>query len=69
MDVDDRAVEEAFRHARVTQMIHGHTHRRGMHCHRIDGQEAWRFVLGDWHEGGNALRATATGLQPLDLPG
>jgi UDP-2,3-diacylglucosamine hydrolase len=48
MDVNERAVTEAFRTSQAELMIHGHTHRPGRHRYRIDGRERERVVLGDW---------------------
>jgi len=56
MDVNEAAVAAAFRAARVHRMIHGHTHRPGVHRIRIDGAPAERIVLGAWYEQGSYLR-------------
>lgn len=56
MDVNPRAVETALREARVTRMIHGHTHRPAVHDFTLDGKPAQRIVLGDWYEQGSVLR-------------
>src|SRR5258708_15444758 len=50
MDVNAAAVAAAFRAARVRRMIHGHTHRPGVHQLEIDGAPAQRIVLGAWYE-------------------
>ena len=55
MDVNEGAVAAAFRAARVRRMIHGHTHRPGVHEMRIDGAPAERIVLGAWYEQGSYL--------------
>jgi UDP-2,3-diacylglucosamine hydrolase len=57
MDVNEAAVAAAFRAARVRRMIHGHTHRPGVHEIRIDGAPAERIVLGAWYEQGSYLRS------------
>jgi UDP-2,3-diacylglucosamine hydrolase len=54
-DVNLSAVETAFRSARVHRMIHGHTHRPGVHDMRVDGEPAQRIVLGAWYEEGSYL--------------
>jgi UDP-2,3-diacylglucosamine hydrolase len=69
MDVNPRAVETALREARVTRMIHGHTHRPAVHDFTLDGKPAKRIVLGDWYEQGSVLRvdrdsARLAGLAP-----
>ena len=58
MDVNADAVAEAMRHAGVTRLIHGHTHRPAVHRFDLDGQPAERIVLGDWYEQGSVLRVT-----------
>ncbi len=50
-DVDAEAVVAAMRAAGVRTMIHGHTHRPARHRLDIDGREAERWVLPDWHAG------------------
>jgi UDP-2,3-diacylglucosamine hydrolase len=57
MDVNAQAVTAAFRAARVRRMIHGHTHRPGLHDLEVDGEHAQRIVLGAWYEQGSFLRA------------
>src|SRR5688572_27363532 len=67
MDVDDAAVAAALRAAGVTRLVHGHTHRRGVHAFDVDGRRAERYVLGDWYEGGSVLefRADTARFRPL----
>jgi len=55
MDVNSDAVAQAFRVAEVRRMIHGHTHRPGIHDTVIDGTPAQRIVLGAWYEQGSYL--------------
>jgi UDP-2,3-diacylglucosamine hydrolase len=55
MDVNADAVTAAFRAARARKMIHGHTHRPGMHDVTVDGKPAQRIVLGAWYEQGSYL--------------
>ncbi|HEX6614513.1 MAG TPA: UDP-2,3-diacylglucosamine diphosphatase, partial [Rhodanobacteraceae bacterium] len=57
MDVNQHAVDTALRGARVTRMIHGHTHRPAIHDFALDGAPVQRIVLGDWYEQGSVLRA------------
>lgn len=61
MDVNADAVAQAMRHAGVTHLIHGHTHRPAVHHFDLDGQPAERIVLGDWYEQGSVLRVSAAG--------
>jgi UDP-2,3-diacylglucosamine hydrolase len=56
MDVNAGAVSAAFRTARVARMVHGHTHRPGVHELEVDGQPVQRIVLGAWYEQGSVLR-------------
>ena len=52
MDVNDQAVAHELDKAAARTMIHGHTHRPGIHrTHRSDGSLAFRVVLGDWSQG------------------
>ena len=55
MDVNQDAVTAAFRVAGVRRIIHGHTHRPGMHELAIEGEPAQRIVLGAWYEEGSYL--------------
>jgi UDP-2,3-diacylglucosamine hydrolase len=54
-DVNPAAVELAFRTTRTRRMIHGHTHRPGIHETMVDGEPAQRIVLGAWYEEGSYL--------------
>ena len=56
MDVNQQAVENTIRDRQVDVLIHGHTHRPGIHEIELDGRKAKRIVLGDWYEVGNYLR-------------
>ncbi len=55
MDVNPSEVEQTFRIAQVSQMIHGHTHRPAMHDTLAGGQSVQRIVLGAWYEQGSFL--------------
>lgn len=59
MDVNPEAVAEALSRTGTQRLIHGHTHRPGRHEHPLNGRTAERWVLGDWHERGSVLVATA----------
>lgn len=61
VDVNQVAIESAFRDADVKLMLHGHTHRPNVHELEIDGQPARRIVLGDWYEHGSVVRWDAAG--------
>ena len=56
MDVNEDAVSTAYRATRVRRIIHGHTHRPGVHDTSIEGESAQRMVLGAWYEQGSYIR-------------
>ncbi len=56
MDVNQSAVEETLRSHGVNLLVHGHTHRPGVHRFDIDGTPATRIVLGDWYTQGTILQ-------------
>jgi UDP-2,3-diacylglucosamine hydrolase len=68
MDVNAAAVAAAFRATQVRRMIHGHTHRPGVHDLELDGQPAQRIVLGAWHQQGSYLRYERGSYQLRELP-
>ncbi|MEX2353721.1 MAG: UDP-2,3-diacylglucosamine diphosphatase [Gammaproteobacteria bacterium] len=51
MDVNPSTVDAVMRAHQVTELIHGHTHRPGIHDFELHGTPARRIVLGDWYEG------------------
>ena len=65
MDVNQDAVVRAMRDSNVKILIHGHTHRPGIHQFDIDGKQMKRIVLGDWYQHGNYLRTNADGKYEL----
>jgi UDP-2,3-diacylglucosamine hydrolase len=56
MDVNEDAVSTAYRATRVRRIIHGHTHRPGIHDTAIEGDPAQRLVLGAWYEQGSYIQ-------------
>lgn len=56
MDVNEKTVRSRFQDYGVQRLIHGHTHRPGIHSLTIEGLPAERIVLGDWFEQGSVLR-------------
>lgn len=69
MDVSDAAVADAFRaHGFPPRLIHGHTHRPGVHEYSIDGHRCVRWVLSDWDAAGEYLRVGAAGITRVALP-
>ena len=61
MDVNAEAVSSLLREHHYPRLIHGHTHRLNRHQHDVDGHNCERWVLGDWHAMGNALRCDDAG--------
>jgi UDP-2,3-diacylglucosamine hydrolase len=61
LDVEQSAVEAAFRAANVTRIIHGHTHRPAHHHLIVDGRDRERWVLADWYDRGSYLEFDAEG--------
>jgi UDP-2,3-diacylglucosamine hydrolase len=61
MDVNLNAVADLLRRHAYPNIIHGHTHRLNRHLHTVDGHSCERWVLGDWHTTGNALRCDEEG--------
>ncbi len=55
MDVNPEAVATAYRVTGVRRIIHGHTHRPGVHDTLVEGVRAQRIVLGAWYEQGSYL--------------
>ena len=51
MDVNQSAVMATFGLTGTTLMIHGHTHRPGIHQWTSNGRRFSRIVLGDWSSG------------------
>lgn len=62
MDVSPEAVEEALRRHGVSIMVHGHTHRPGIH--RLGEGPSCRIVLGDWDREGWYLQFSADESEP-----
>jgi len=67
-DVNQAAVETVLGDAGVTLMIHGHTHRPGVHRFRSGGEDRTRVVLGAWHDEANVVRWDDAGWQLLPCP-
>jgi len=68
-DVSQPAVEALMRSAGVSLMIHGHTHRPGVHRFRSDGADCTRIVLGDWHATSKVLQWDDAGWRLEPCPG
>jgi len=50
MDVNQLTVENTMQQYGVQVLIHGHTHRPGLHQFTLRQQPAYRYVLGDWSD-------------------
>jgi UDP-2,3-diacylglucosamine hydrolase len=67
-DVNPAAVESVFRDSGATLMIHGHTHRPGIHRAPVGGLDRARVVLGAWHDDANVVKWDAAGWQLVPCP-
>jgi len=63
MDVNASAVTRMIAEHGASHLVHGHTHRPGVHRLTVAGAPAWRLVLGDWYEGDSALAWGAGGFR------
>jgi UDP-2,3-diacylglucosamine hydrolase len=55
-DVNAESVATALRAAATSTLLHGHTHRPGIHALQVEGRPRTRIVLGDWYDQGSVLR-------------
>jgi UDP-2,3-diacylglucosamine hydrolase len=67
-DVNHAAVVRLMTGHGARLLIHGHTHRPGVHTFHIGGEPARRMVLGDWHSQGSVLECTPRDCRLLDIP-
>lgn len=66
MDVNEQAVANLLReHDYPDILLHGHTHRPGIHDVTVDNKPCQRWVLGDWHETASVVHIQSE--QPLLL--
>ena len=63
MDVNRQAVNTLFAQTGTLRMIHGHTHRPGIHRYLLNGRTVERIVLGDWYAQGSVLNINPQGFQ------
>ncbi|MFO7325594.1 MAG: UDP-2,3-diacylglucosamine diphosphatase [Pseudomonadota bacterium] len=61
MDVTPAAVTQLLRRCAADLLVHGHTHRPGVHHLDVDGRACARIVLGDWYEQGSVLELRGDG--------
>lgn len=54
-DVNQQAVEKALLQSQANYLIHGHTHKPGIHEFTLDNIKKKRIVLGEWGAYGNVL--------------
>lgn len=58
MDVNPQAVVNVMEKNQVQHLIHGHTHRPDIHTLTANGEPAYRYVLGAWHQEGSMVKVT-----------
>jgi UDP-2,3-diacylglucosamine hydrolase len=68
MDVNQQEVLRMFARHDVSLLIHGHTHRPGIHRLEYAGRERRRIVLGAWYEQGSVLSVEDGKLELRSLP-
>ena len=67
-DVSHEAILRLMAGHSVRLLIHGHTHRPGMHAFQIAGKTARRMVLGDWYHQGSVLECTPQECRLREIP-
>lgn len=55
IDADQQTIEATMKAFGVRELIHGHTHRPGIHEFELAGGKARRIVLGDWYDQDSVL--------------
>jgi UDP-2,3-diacylglucosamine hydrolase len=68
VDVNPDAVKRAISEHGVEILLHGHTHRPGIHSIEVEDRIAKRVVLGDWYDQGSVLRWDEDGLDLSPMP-
>ena len=68
MDVNLQTVEHYVQDYKADLLIHGHTHRPGIHKVELDGQTSERIVLGDWYRYGSVLLIDHNSVELLEIP-
>lgn len=66
MDVSPTEVIAQMEAARVTRLMHGHTHRPARHQLVVAGNPAERIVLGDWHDSGWCIKADQNSIDLIE---
>ena len=67
MDANQAAIVTVLRACQVRTLVHGHTHRPGVHTFTVDGTSAHRYVLGAWYEQGSYLRWDMRGIEAVSV--
>lgn len=67
-DVNQGSVEAVLGSSGAATLLHGHTHRPGIHELNVKGRRCRRIVLGDWHAAGSVLRWDSAGPELVSLP-
>ena len=68
MDVNQDEVLRVIREHNVDVLLHGHTHRPGIHDVMIGRRKAKRIVLGDWYTQGSTVRWDTRGPKLEEMP-
>ena len=68
MDVNQDEVKRVITKYGVDVLLHGHTHRPGVHTVDLGRRKAQRIVLGDWYQQGSVLRWNLQGPKLQELP-
>jgi len=68
MDVNQDAVVRMIQKHNVDVLLHGHTHRPGIHDVQVGHRKAKRIVLGDWYMQGSLLRWDSRGPKLEEMP-
>lgn len=63
MDVNQQSVEQVINQRNADVLIHGHTHRPGIHKMDTNGRQVKRIVLGDWYKYSSVLRYEQSGFR------
>jgi len=67
MDVASETVEQVMNKFNVSLLIHGHTHKPGVHNFNINNKSAKRIVLGDWYRRGEILISLENKLELMGI--
>ena len=68
MDVNQDEVIRVIQQHEVDVLLHGHTHRPGMHDVEVGYRKAKRIVLGDWYTQGSVVRWDSRGPKLEEMP-